>query len=195
MAEAQSPPQKSLIIVFKLVDTQGSKIEGLSVWFWPAQEAADWIARRHELFPGASPQEIIALALLPEAPKQEIFEVLCGLPQESSEPDWAVLDEPRFKSISESCTVCVVKGVVTGRASAAKKVEKAIELFAVRATRAFPGVMRDETGLAKELALTDLEHGLRAAYDRSLLVAEVEAKSKGSLKGSEAPQSKRSRGL
>lgn len=194
MDEAESPPQKSLVLVFKLGDVLGSKLLGLATWYWPAHEAAAWLALRRELLPGASAQEIVALALLPEDSKAEIVEVLCGLPPGGDDSDWGVLDAPRFELLSESCAVCIVKGAVIGSdARAAKQVKAAIDLFAARVERALPGAMRDEAGLAKELTPADLEHGLRAAYDKQKIVGGVGVGPGGAPRT--APKSKRRPGL
>lgn len=168
MSKAKIPPQKSLVLIFKIRDVLGDTVHGFAVWYWPAHEVVAWLAPRKELFPGVSSQELVSMALLPEDAKAEIVEALGDLPKGGSLRDWRMLDGPRFDVLSASCAICVVEGGVFGCSSPAAK--QAMALFSTRVDRVLSGSMRDESGCSEELAPESLEQGLRAAYDRSRLL-------------------------
>lgn len=161
------PPQKRLIIVLDVSMLRTEHPLGMSVWFWNTPDSKAWLDVRKPLFPQASGQELVSLAILPEDQRDLLVAKLSGVRLDSGLADPQLLGSPNFSVLSATCAICSIGAIAIGAGSRAKNLaNQAIKIFDTHIEQALPGAMKSLDCMATPLNLDALEELLLSSWEQ-----------------------------
>lgn len=155
----------NLLIVFSAKTLPvGQQPNPSDAWFWKRDDARAWLEARRPLFPHASAQELVSLALLPEDLRDEIAAAFCGQKKPTAQTDSTFCPPPQYSALTASCALCLASGIL-----ASPKPSRAFDagsaLFEKQISAALPGIVKLPRGLL---------HGATGVDAEALAIAYVE---------------------
>lgn len=154
-----------------------SNADPYEVWFLHREDAHAWLEARRPLFPQASSQELVSMAILPEDFRESMAATFCGQPSGSTQVDLAFCSKPDFAVLTQTSAVCRIQGLAMGSKVRPKIFKAALEAFERQVALAMPMALKMPQGFFANLDNADAEARALALRDQ-IALANTPASSK-----------------